>query len=75
MHIKVKLYKDKNDDGELHFIEKGIGEIYDPEMKGSLRSNSIIGPHVTLKIGKYRIQINKEDFIQFAKKILFSKSF
>ena len=70
MKINIKLYKHQ-DEGTLSLVDKGVGEIYDPETKGSLRAISTIGSHVTLKVGKYRVQLDRETFIKFAKQILF----
>jgi hypothetical protein len=74
MQIRAKLYCDTHGDGELHFIDKGVGEIYKPEIRGDKRTRDIIKPHITLRMGKYRLQLNQEDFIKFARQVVFDKS-
>jgi len=51
----------------LDFIDSGMCDIYEPEIKkGSI---DIITPHVTIAIGNYRLHLNRDDFLKFAKRV------
>jgi len=66
MKIKTKIYKDISGDGKLHFVGKGECVAYEPEIKGK---SSVVGPHITLSFGDYRLHLDKVDFMKFCGKL------
>jgi len=69
--IKTKIFKDTNEDGVLSFIDKGICQAYIPKILEG--SEDKIDPHITFKMGKYRLQFDKQDFIDFCKMVMNNK--
>jgi len=66
VQVKTKIYE-HHGDGVLDFIDSGMCDIYEPEIKkGSI---DIITPHVTIAIGNYRLHLNRDDFLKFAKRV------
>jgi len=62
VNIKAKLYKDDHDDGSLRFLGKGDCIAYEPTIRQDKR---MLEPHITLSFGKYRIHLDKDDFLKF----------
>jgi hypothetical protein len=64
MKLKVLIYEDEN--GTLHFVDKGECLAYTPESS----KPSVLSDYVSLNFGKYHLHVDKDDFEKFCRHFL-----
>ena len=69
MRIRASIWKDDGT-GKLSFVGDGACLAYSPETR---YCSGGIEPHVTLSFGEFKLHLNKEDFVKFAKGIVQEK--